>query len=226
LDIKVTRLRIFLFLIPVAIFLTVLPAFSENSVDNAAASHNWQKLNEVPLVQNPDVERDIALIKERGKSFLEKVQKRQNELLSTSRDIIVSEKSPSILLNVVLIFEYLGKTGEKDNYDSQNPWNLSPETARLYGLRVDHQIDERSNIRLSTQASLRYLKHLFDIFGDWYLAMAAFLSSPADIKEAIALTDSYNLWEIARRGNLPSGARNFVSKFIALSILLGQADIL
>lgn len=53
-------------------------------------------------------------------------------------------------------------------------WQLMPETARRYGLRVDNEIDERLHFEKATRAAGAYLLHLYEIFENWTLAAAAY----------------------------------------------------
>ena len=53
-------------------------------------------------------------------------------------------------------------------------WQFMPNTARFYGLETDHYIDERMDIVKSTQAAVKYLQKLHDMFGKWYLAAIAY----------------------------------------------------
>jgi hypothetical protein len=53
-------------------------------------------------------------------------------------------------------------------------WQLMPETARKYGLRVDGRIDERRAIIPSTQAALTYLQVLYEKLQSWTLVVAAY----------------------------------------------------
>jgi hypothetical protein len=62
-------------------------------------------------------------------------------------------------------------------------WQLMPETARRYGLRVDEYIDERLNFYKSTEAALEYLKDLYKMFGSWMLALAAYNAGERRIRE-------------------------------------------
>jgi hypothetical protein len=53
-------------------------------------------------------------------------------------------------------------------------WQFIRPTGRRYGLHIDRSIDERRNIFASTQAAIRYLSDLYEIFGAWTLAAAAY----------------------------------------------------
>ena len=53
-------------------------------------------------------------------------------------------------------------------------WQLMPETARRYGLRVDDEIDERLNFERATRAAGAYILHLKSLFQNWTLAAAAY----------------------------------------------------
>jgi len=53
-------------------------------------------------------------------------------------------------------------------------WQLMPDTARQYGLRVDKYIDERLNFERSTRAAAAYIIALKKKFGTWTLAAAGY----------------------------------------------------
>lgn len=65
-------------------------------------------------------------------------------------------------------------------------WQLIPETARRFGLRVDATVDERTDTPKATVAAARYLRYLFDRFGDWQLTLAAYNAGEARVQSAIA----------------------------------------
>lgn len=72
-------------------------------------------------------------------------------------------------------------------------WQFMPATARLYGLKVNDQVDERLDLDRSTHAAARYLKALYKEFGDWTLVAAAYNVGGGSLKRSIRRqgTDSY-----------------------------------
>lgn len=64
-------------------------------------------------------------------------------------------------------------------------WQLMPETARKYGLRVDDYIDERLHIQKATEAALSYLQDLYKKFNNWSLVLAAYNAGDARITDAM-----------------------------------------
>lgn len=58
-------------------------------------------------------------------------------------------------------------------------------TAKLYGLEISKYIDERRDVELSTEKALLYLSTLYDIYGNWTTALAAYNCGPGNINKAI-----------------------------------------
>lgn len=64
-------------------------------------------------------------------------------------------------------------------------WQFIPETARLWGLTVNKDIDERFHVEKSTRAALRLLKSLRERYGSWSFAAAAYNAGQGTISEAM-----------------------------------------
>ncbi len=97
-------------------------------------------------------------------------------------------------------------------------WQFMPVTAKEYGLRIDHIVDERCDPHLSTDAAMRYLRNQYKRFGDWTLAIAAYNSGGGSVSRAIRRGRSKNFWKI--RKYLPRETRNYVPAYIAAAYLL------
>lgn len=100
-------------------------------------------------------------------------------------------------------------------------WQLTPATARLYGLKVNKKIDERKSVEKETDAALRFLSHLHKHFGSWYLAAAAYNSGEHRIARVLKHRlgrdhdthnrDYYRVWD-----DLPGETRDYVPAIMAL----------
>ncbi len=99
-------------------------------------------------------------------------------------------------------------------------WQLMKRTARMLGLHISHRVDMRRDPHQSTDAALRYLKSLYEEFGDWTLALAAYNSGPARVRRAIRRAGSRDYWVIRRY--LPRETRSYVPKFIAASYVFSH----
>ncbi|MFD1629261.1 lytic transglycosylase domain-containing protein [Pseudopedobacter beijingensis] len=64
-------------------------------------------------------------------------------------------------------------------------WQFMPQTARLYGLKVNSAEDQRNNLRLSTIAAAKYLRDLYKIFNNWTLVAAAYNVGEGSLKKSI-----------------------------------------
>jgi membrane-bound lytic murein transglycosylase D len=97
-------------------------------------------------------------------------------------------------------------------------WQFMP-FAGAYGLTRNGWFDERFDPEKSSRAYARYMKELFNQFGDWYLAMAAYNWGPGNVQRAVMKTGYADFWELYRRGVLPAETRNYVPGIIAAIIV-------
>lgn len=93
------------------------------------------------------------------------------------------------------------------------PWQFMEGTAKMLGLRVDEQLDERRDFYKSTNAAARYLKQLHSMFHDWLLVIASYNCGPAPVLRAINGGEGRSFWDI--RSKLPKETQNHVMAFIA-----------
>jgi len=98
-------------------------------------------------------------------------------------------------------------------------WQFISSRGKEYGLRQTWWIDERSDPEKSTRAAARHLKDLYQEFGDWYLAMAAYNSGPVRVQRALEKTGADNFWTLAEKKALPKETVNYVPNILALTII-------
>jgi membrane-bound lytic murein transglycosylase D len=96
-------------------------------------------------------------------------------------------------------------------------WQFMPTGA--YGLARNGWFDERFDPQKSSVAYAKYMKMLYNQFGDWYLAMAAYDWGPGNVQRAVMRTGYADFWELYRRNVLPGETKNYVPGIIAAIIM-------
>lgn len=97
-------------------------------------------------------------------------------------------------------------------------WQLMPRTARKFGLTVNDQVDERKDVYKSTQAALRYLKHLNKKLGSWTLAVAGYNCGGGKVMKAKRYSYSKDFWEL--RMFLPKQTQYYIHRMAAAVYVL------
>ena len=97
-------------------------------------------------------------------------------------------------------------------------WQFMPFRG-AYGLDRNGWVDERFDPEKSSRAYASYVKSLYNQFGDWYLALAAYNWGPGNVQRAVMKTGYADFWELYRRGNLPGETKNYVPGTIAAIIM-------
>lgn len=99
-------------------------------------------------------------------------------------------------------------------------WQFMPATATGLGLEINSLVDQRRDPRLSSRYAVRYLKQLYDIYGEWSLAIAAYNCGPGNVNKALrrAGGGKKDFWEIY--AYLPQETRGYVPAFIAANYVM------
>jgi membrane-bound lytic murein transglycosylase D len=104
-------------------------------------------------------------------------------------------------------------------------WQLLPGTARRFGLVVRRDRDDRLHPERSTEAAARYLGVLYEHYGDWALALAAYNAGERRVDRALAEHPRATFWELADRGTLPETSCDFVPRFLAIVRMTDGAGV-
>ena len=86
-------------------------------------------------------------------------------------------------------------------------------------LKRNGYFDERFDVEKSTVAYAKYMKSLYNQFGDWYLAMAAYDWGPGRVQRAVSRTGYADYWDLYRHGNLPAETKAYIPSVIAAIIM-------
>lgn len=98
-------------------------------------------------------------------------------------------------------------------------WQFMPTTGRQYDLQINTFVDERLDPIKSSYAAARMLADLYNRFGDWSLALAAYNCGPGRVSNAIEKAgEAADFWQIYEF--LPKETRGYVPAFIAANYVM------
>lgn len=174
--------------------------------------------SDLPLISNDYVDGVLTYFQGRGRGFIERVLRRLGEYQPIFSEVLNKEGLPTELVYLAAgesAFNPLARSRK----GAKGIWQFMPGTGALYGLRRDSWVDEREDPAKSTAAAARHLKDLYNTFGDWYLAMAAYDSGPMTVQRAIERTGYADYWTLRSLHALPRETENYVPIFLATALI-------
>lgn len=195
----------------------VTPGIARSVVDTVDLSKTPQARELALLSLNP---RAIPFVKD----YLEIHQRRLINMKSTALpyftmiEKILKEQGLPPELKYLAVIESDLKSNAVSWAGAVGPWQFMPETGRLMGLRVNSQIDERTDLFKSTYAAAKYLKKLYADLNDWLLVIAAYNGGPMRVISAKRKSSSQDFWDL--QYHLPAESRMHVKKFIATHFIM------
>ncbi|MEJ2482070.1 MAG: LysM peptidoglycan-binding domain-containing protein [Gemmatimonadota bacterium] len=175
--------------------------------------------NEIPLEMNEHVERWIEFFtngqgRDRFRIYLERAGAYEEMIRRRLREAGL----PEDLLYLAMI-----ESGMNPNAYSRahavGLWQFIRGTGRLYDLEIGYWLDERRDPFKATDAAVAHLEDLYEEYGSWYLAAAAYNGGPGRVNRGIARTGSTDFWDLSDARVLRSETRNYVPKLIAATLI-------
>jgi len=102
-------------------------------------------------------------------------------------------------------------------------WQFAAFRGKEYGLNRTASTDDRMDPELATRAAAHHLHDLYNHFGDWNLAMAAYNCGPGCVDRAIQRTGFADFWQLRRLNVLPKETANYVPAILAMTIIAKNA---
>jgi soluble lytic murein transglycosylase-like protein len=160
-----------------------------------------------------------------GNGHMSLAAARLNLLFPAVEPILRNHGIPADLAAVILV-ESSGRVDALSPKGARGLWQLMPDTARRYGLRVDEIHDDRLDLFRATDAAARYLHDLYGQFGDWKLALAAYNTGEANVGSAILRAHTQDFDQLTNLRILPLETRIYVPRVLAMAQLFGQSSTL
>ena len=177
----------------------------------------------VPIVLDPSVQGHIRFFNVAIRNRFEQWLIRLSHYRPLVDSIFTEFQLPSDLIYLSLV-----ESGFNPHAYSRaraaGPWQFMKGTAKVYGLRVDSYVDERRDPVKSTVAAARYLRDLYDLFGTWPLAMAAYNAGEGKVMRALHTAQAESFSDIAKTRLIRRETKEYVPRFMAATIIAKNPD--
>jgi membrane-bound lytic murein transglycosylase D len=174
--------------------------------------------SDLPLAMTDQVAGYINYFSTRGRGTLERALARSGRYEDMIRRTLQEEGVPQDLIYLAQAesgFHPLAVS----RAGARGMWQFMGSRAKGYGLERNWWVDDRQDPEKATRAAAHHLKDLYNEFGDWYLAMAAYNSGPGTVQSAVKRTGYADFWQLYHRNVLPKETRNYVPIIVAVTIM-------
>jgi membrane-bound lytic murein transglycosylase D len=179
--------------------------------------------HDMPLATNDEVLSFLNFFRTpRGKAIVETGLRRQGRYREMISRVLREEGVPQDLIYLAQA-ESAFQPLALSRAGARGMWQFVAYRGQQYGLRRTWWIDERQDPEKATRAAAQHLRDLYGLFGDWYLAMAAYNCGPGNVQKGIERTGYADFWELYRRNVLPKETKNYVPIILALTLIAKDA---
>lgn len=189
---------------------------TEVDPDDVADMEIAKNAIDIPIEINPLIQQFINYYQGRGRSTMESGLRRSGQFMQMARKIFKEEGVPEDITWLGQV-ESAWRTKALSWAAASGLWQFIPGTGRTYGLRQTAWVDERNSLEKATRASARYLRDLYNHFGNWELAMAAYNTGQGNIDRAISRAGSRSFWKIYPY--IAQETRNYVPNILATMLI-------
>ncbi|MCL4537776.1 MAG: transglycosylase SLT domain-containing protein [Nitrospirae bacterium] len=169
------------------------------------------------------IEKNITLFKDKIKKRFSVWLERSAKYVEIMQDVLREKGMPE-----ELVFLPIVESGFNLNAYSParavGPWQFIASTAKRYGLVIDWWRDERKDPVKSTHAAAEYLKDLYNMFGSWKLALAAYNAGEGKIMKALKRTGAEDYWSLLNTKQIRNETKEYVPRYIAASMIASTPE--
>ena len=180
----------------------------------------------IPRDAMPEIAAQYKHFLRKGRNTMCSFSKRSEQYLAYARSVFRSKGMPEELANLAII-ESGFRPDALSRAGAAGAWQFMPGTGELYGLKQDWWQDERLDPYKATEAAADYLQKLYNDFGDWPTAIAAYNAGEGKISRAKAGTGGKDFYEVTslnhtldEKAQLRDETRQYVPRFMAVTKIM------
>lgn len=150
------------------------------------------------------------------------------EFIPILKNMIAKQQIPQEFLFLAMAESEFMLTA-KSSKKAIGMWQIMPATAKSLGLEINEYLDERKDPIKSTQAAIKYLKYLYDVTGEWYLAAMAYNCGLGRLKRGIEEAGGDKSIQTLLDDEaqyIPAETRNYIRTILTMSLLFNDVDFL
>ncbi len=182
------------------------------------SNSRWSRTKFDTLAHQEHVRAQINRLTTKNRNFLESSLLKSQKFMPMIRKEFINHGIPLELVYVALI-ESGFDTNALSHAGARGMWQFMPATAKIYGLEVSNNRDDRLCPIKSTTAAAMYLKKLYNQFNNWPLALAAYNCGETRVANAMKKHNAKTFWELLQYNALPRETLNYVPSILAVAII-------
>lgn len=174
----------------------------------------------VPIVFNDKVKKSIIYFQTVAREAFEKYLERSGRYIPLMLEILEQYDVPSDIVYLPIIesgFNCKAYSWAR----ASGPWQFIASTGKMYGLNRNWWYDERRDFVKSTHSAARFLKHLYEKFDSWELALAAYNGGPGRVSRTIKRQKTRNFWDL----DLRKQTEDYVPFYMAATIIAKNPEL-
>ena len=176
---------------------------------------------DVPMVLNDQVVAYVEYFTNPHRELFAASLARSGRYIQSFQSVFEDAGIPKDLIFMAHV-ESAFKTNAYSRARAKGIFQFIAATGRRYGLRIDNWVDERFDPDKSARAAAAYLKDLYGMFGDWYLALAAYNAGEGKIQRSLNQTRKSDFWSLASTKSLRRETKNYVPAILAATLIAKQ----
>lgn len=173
---------------------------------------------DIPVTYNDQVKKWMSYFLNKGRGYFERYTERAGRYAPILGAILEEHGLPRDLIFLAMAESGFNNVA-KSWAAAVGPWQFMPYTGRMYGLEQDWYKDERRDPIKATVAAARYLTKLYEDFGSWEVAAAAYNAGEGKLGRAIQKYKTEDFWDLSKGRYLKPETKNYVPKIMALAII-------
>ena len=186
-----------------------------SDISSCLRGDSKKPLPSLPLILSGEVRRWIGVFTNPHSPYMKNWLAKSYRYFPDMKLILRSKGLPEDLVYITLVESGLSSHAVS-SARAVGYWQFIKTTARRFGLRVNHWIDERRDFQKSTRAAGDYLYCLYQDFQDWPLSLAGYNMGEARLKKLIKKHRSRDFWTLSRKPDFPRETALYVPKILAV----------